>query len=101
MKFLQRHLENFTEARRARGDWRLLFLDAFKPHFDQLVVDVAWSKGYVVVYHGGGTTGVTQVNDTDCHGCLEKEYMEVEAHTLMHQQMLDPGDISRSRQQAH
>ena len=55
--------------------------------------------GYFTVYHGGCTTGVCQVNDTDLHGALEREYMECEAISFYHQQVVDTGNISRTRQQ--
>lgn len=99
VNFINRHLEDFGDQRRADGDWRLIFLDAFKPHLDDETTLALWRKGYIPVYHGGGTTGVAQVNDTDCHAAFEREYLNVEAQTLLDQQLIDPGDISRSRQQ--
>jgi hypothetical protein len=99
VSFIKKHLEDFTAERRAEKDWRLLYLDAFKPHLDESVASALWVKGFIPVYHGGGTTGVAQVNDTDCHGSFQREYLAVEAQTLLDQQLVDPHDISRSRQQ--
>ena len=46
------------------GRWRLLFCDAYRAHEDDAVLRLAWKHRYVVIMHGGGTTGVAQVNDT-------------------------------------
>ena len=100
LEFLQRHLPAWSEARAAAGDYRLLFLDAYAAHLDQQVADLAWSRGFIVVYHGGCTTGVCQVNDTDLHAALEAMYLECEAIAFHVQQEVDLCNISRSRQQA-
>lgn len=100
LDFFEKHADPFTVERQTQTDWRLMYMDAFKPHMDESVASALWSKGYVPVLHGGGTTGIGQVNDTDCHGKFEQVYLDVEAQSLLHQQLLDPSDISRSRQQA-
>jgi len=99
LRFLRRWLLPWTEDRALANDYRLLFLDAFAAHLDPQVADFAWGCGYVVVYHGGGTTGVAQVNDTDLHAELERAYIENEVQSFLVQQLHDPGNISRSRQQ--
>jgi hypothetical protein len=40
--------------------------------------------------HGGGTTGITQVNDTDLHQHLRRRYSELETADLLKQARLDP-----------
>ena len=72
VRFLQRWLRPWTKGREASADYRLLYLDAFAAHLDESVVDCAWGFGYFVVYHGGCTAGVTQVNDIDLHAALER-----------------------------
>ena len=99
IRFIETVMEDFTPERQQANDWRLLFLDAFAPHLDPAVVTAAWAKGYVVVYHGGGSTGVCQVNDTDCHASFETEYLNCESQSFMDRQMIDPSDINRSRQE--
>ena len=52
---------------RLQGDdmrWRLLFCDCYRPHEGDAVHRLAWRHRYIVIIHGGGTTGVCQVNDT-------------------------------------
>ena len=99
LAFLRRHLEEWTEQRSTDGDWRIMYLDAFKPHLAQEVQDFAWQRGYVLLYHGGGTTGITQVNDTDLHCEVENVYCHLEQVSFVDQQLVDPGHIGRTRQQ--
>lgn len=99
LEFLRRWLEEWTPAREAAHDWRLLYLDAFRAHLDPSISALAWERGYVAVYHGGCTTGITQVNDTDLHGQLESIYLELESISFAEQQLVDPGNIGRTRQQ--
>ena len=77
------HVLNFMDAalRRPVGDdgrWRLLFLDCYRAHEGDAILRLAWKHRYVVVIHGGGTTGVCQVNDTHLHAALSREYIELE-----------------------
>ena len=99
IKFLSRWLPAWTAERAAARDWRLLYLDAFAAHLTQRIRDLAFERGYVVLYHGGGTTGVCQVNDTDLHAAFEREYMDAECQSFFEQNLLDPGNIGRTRQQ--
>ena len=97
VQFLQRALPAWTEERAAAKDWRILYLDAYAAHFAQEVVDCAWAHGFVVLWHGAGTTGLMQVNDTHLHASFERIYLEMEAESFAHQQFWDPSDISRHR----
>ena len=60
------------------------------------VVDFAWARGYIFLFHYGGTTGVAQVNDTDCHQAFESTYFEFEQDAVNQRQLIDPGNINRS-----
>ena len=77
----------------------MLYPDAFGPHLTQRVRDLAFERGFVVGYHGGGTTGVVQVNDMDLHAAFEREYMDAECVSFFEQNLADPGNIARTRQQ--
>ena len=90
LAFLQRHLKPWTPERAAAHDWRILQLDAFRPHVDPAVFDMCRDHGYVLVLHGGGTTGVCQVNDTDIHGPFSAEYV-VREELSLHVQSLVQG----------
>ena len=97
-RFLRRHLPKFSAERKACGDYRLLYLDAYKAHFDRAIVDIAWERGFIVVYHGAGTTGLVQVNDTHNHNELENLYIRLEDESIAAAQEDNPGVVSRSRE---
>jgi hypothetical protein len=92
-------LEEWTPARQAANDWRILFLDMAASHLADDVDKFAASRGYCTLLHYGCTTGVAQINDTDLHGDLEAVYVELEQVAFHNRQLYDPGDISRSLQE--
>ncbi len=87
--FLDRHLEPWTDGR----DWRLLHCDAYKPHIATRLVDLCWSRGYILLLHGGGTTGVAQVNDTHLHHALSLDYQGLEMGFLARLMELAPREL--------
>ena len=98
LKYIDRWLEPWTELRAAHSDWRLLMLDVASSHCGPEVVALAHSRGYAILYHYGGTTGVAQVNDTDLHGELSSIYIDLEQTAFNNQQTVDPGNIGRTLQ---
>lgn len=96
--YLRKWLRPWTPERAKRSDYRILLLDVAGSHLGEEVVEVAWSFGYVVLYHYGCTTGVAQVNDTDLHGALEAAYLHMEQVSFNEQQLLEPGCVSRRPQ---
>ena len=54
IEFLTKHLEEWREGR----DWRILLADDFSAHKTPNVFNLAWSRGYILLIHGGG-----------CHSC--------------------------------
>ena len=42
----------------------------------------AFARDYVLVYHGGGCTGVSQCNDTHLHQKLIDRYQKIEQQDL-------------------
>ena len=97
--YLRRWLDPWTAERKASGDYRLLYLDVAKCHLGSKVAEVAWERGYVLLYHYGCTTGVAQVNDTDCHAAFESEYLEFEQISFNRRQSICPGDVNRTAQE--
>ena len=61
LAYLKVVLEEWTPARARANDWRILFCDAYSAHDSHAIRKLAWDRGYVMLYHGGGTTGVAQV----------------------------------------
>ena len=90
------YLKN-VRARPEGGDnrWRLLFCDCYRPHEGDAVLRLAWKHRYIVLIHGGGTTGVTRVNDAHLHGPLSKLYQELEMQDCFHQLSLNPHGCPR------
>jgi hypothetical protein len=43
-------------------------------HMDASVVELIESRGHVLLFHGGGTTGCVQINDTHMHQSVREEY---------------------------
>ena len=75
-------------SREDDGRWRLLFCDCYRAHEGDAVLRLAWQHKYVVLLHGGGTTGVAQVNDTHLHGALSKVYQDLEMKDCWEQMCL-------------
>ena len=45
----------------ASRKWRILMSDAYSAHLDVRVQELCWERGYLMVYIGGGCTGVLAV----------------------------------------
>ena len=92
--YREEHMLNFLEASleewKPGRQWRILLLDAYKPQQTENVRRLAWSKGYVLVNLGGGSTGVVQTNDTDCHEHQRREYTQKEMAELVRMARLRP-----------
>ncbi len=86
LAFLEEHLPPLTEGR----PWRILLCDAFAPQMSEAVRHLAWQRGYVLLVHGGGCTGVAQPNDTDLHLFLRRGYLTLEEADMLTQQRLNP-----------
>jgi hypothetical protein len=96
--YLDKWLRPWSAVRQKSGDYRILMMDIAASHVGAEVVDFAWARGYVTVYHYGCTTGIAQVNDTDCHGAFEAAYVALEQTSFVEQQLIDPGCVSRTPQ---
>ncbi len=76
-------------------------LDAYKPHLDCKVWQFAFEREYIIIPHGGGTTGIAQVNDTDIHQPFSAEYIAREQVELLEKMLRMPANWTptRSRQE--
>ena len=81
LNFLDLYLPKMTPGRR----WRIIMADDFRPHKSPNAFRLCWSRGYVLVVHGGGTTPVAQTPDTDENQHVKREYSAVETLELMRQ----------------
>ena len=79
IQFLSKHLDEWREGR----DWRILLADDFAPHKMENARQLAWSRGYILIIHGGGTTPVAQTCDTDLNQYVRKAYGILETQLLL------------------
>ena len=100
VSYLRKWLDPWTEARARRGDYRILMMDVAASHLSPELVDLAWSRGYCVLYHYGCTTAVAQVNDTHCHADYSAIFCEFELASMVQQRLFDPMNIGRTLQQS-
>ena len=98
LAFMNQWLKPWTPERQAAQDYRVLMLDVARSHIGEDVLDLAFLRGYVPLFHYGCTTAVAQVNDTDCHGAFQRVYVEFEQAAFARAQLYDPGNISRRPQ---
>jgi len=83
------YLDKVLPPLTAERGWRILLCDAYRPHMAQSLRRLAWERGFVVVWHGGGATPVCQANDTDLHHTLRQKYTEIEQGWMLREQALD------------
>ena len=55
-------------------------------------------RGYLYVGIGGGLTGDIQINDTDIHAPLKREYRKLEQELVINQLQSDPKKIPQPTQ---
>ena len=81
-------------------DAQCLYLDWFSAHLAEEVWDlVVNQKGHMEMFHGGGTTGMLQGNDTHVHEPLSKIFKRWEAEDVMRQRRQNPRKIPRRSRQ--
>ena len=56
----------------------VLLLDWYQGHLTEEVAELVRRKGHVLLFHGGGTTPFTQINDTHLHALLSSLLIETE-----------------------
>jgi len=99
LEFLEKWLEVWTPSRAERNDWRILYMDAYRAHMASDIADLCHSRGYILLFHYGCTTGIAQVSDTDLHEAFSRAYIDMESVSFLEKQILDPSDISRTLQE--
>ena len=89
LQYLRRHLRPWGPERR----WRILLLDAYKPHLCSEVRELCFSRGYLVIFIGGGCTCTLQINDTHIHHLLSRSYQNLEMTWIAEQMNEDPKSL--------
>ena len=85
--FLQKHLEPWTEGR----EWRILLADDYSAHKTENIWALCWSRGYLLLIHGGGATPVSQTPDTDLNETVRRLYGVQESGLLIEKMRLGQG----------
>jgi hypothetical protein len=60
------------------ADSCVMMLDYYSAHLHESVRELVHGKGHILMYHGGGTTPIEQVNDTHLHAKLSAQYKNME-----------------------
>ena len=63
--------------------WKILLADDFSAHKTDNVWALCWSRGYVLLIHGGGVTPVGQTPDTDLNEHVRRSYGNKESRLLI------------------
>ena len=79
IQFFEKHFEPWGPGRQ----WDIVLLDAYAPGLTDNVQRLCWSRGYIVITHGGGASMVAQTNDTDHHWYVRKRYIELATDRLI------------------
>ena len=56
----------------------IVMLDWFSGHLTDEVAELVRRKGHVLLFHGGGCTPFTQINDTHLHASLSRILLELD-----------------------
>ena len=70
IELLKKRLEPWRPGRR----WHALLADDYMAHKSDHVFQLCWSRGYVVLSHGGGNTPVAKTPDTDLNEHVRRQY---------------------------
>ena len=71
-------LHTLLPAARDSTESMVVLLDYFSAHLTHDVQQFIAERGHVVLYHGGGTTAFTQINDTHLHAQLQSCIIKLE-----------------------
>lgn len=77
----------------------ILLLDWYSAHLSPEVQDLVNRKGHVLLLHGGGVTGMEQVNDTHLHALVQRVMEELETVELYNQRRDNPSKVARLTRQ--
>ena len=78
----------------------VVLLDWFAAHLTDEVQDALRNMGHVVLYHGGGVTGLEQVNDTHLHATVQRFMEQLETAAMFEQRKRCPEKMASLTRQA-
>ena len=81
------------------ADSIILLLDWYSAHIDPRVQELVNRKGHILLLHGGGVTGMEQINDTHFHALVQRRMEELETVELYNQRKDNPSKVARLTRQ--
>lgn len=82
------------------SDSIIVMLDWYAGHLTDEVSACIRGMGHVPVFHGGGVTGLEQINDTHLHAVVQRELEQLETAEQHRQLKENPGRVPRLTRQA-
>ena len=77
----------------------MILLDWFSAHLSDEVQEAIRAMGHVVLYHGGGVTGLEQINDTHMHAQVQRTMEQLEVKLMSSARRASPEKIASLRRQ--
>ena len=77
----------------------MVMLDWFAAHTADTVRNLITRKGHVLLLHGGGVTGMEQINDTHLHALVQRRMEELETVEFFNQRRDNPSKVARLSRQ--
>ena len=77
----------------------VVMLDWFSAHLSAEVADAVRGLGHVLLYHGGGVTGLQQINDTHLHAVVQRMMEQLETAAMHRLRQADPQKIASFQRQ--
>ena len=77
----------------------VVLLDWFAAHLTDEVEQAIRDMGHVVLYHGGGVTGIEQVNDTHLHASVQRSMEQLETAFMLELRASAPEKMASLRRQ--
>ena len=82
MAFLN-SLEKWCEPWGPNRQWAFIHLDAYALGLTDNVQRLCWTRGYIVVTHGGGASMILQTNDTLHHKEVRSSFIDKQGQRMI------------------
>lgn len=90
LSFLDNRLMHWRRTRR----WEIFLLDAYAPGLADNVQRFCWSRGYALITHGGGASGVAQTNGADHHLHCRKRFIKLQHDRMIKKARVQCGGMA-------
>ena len=93
LEFLEKWLKKWPHGDNRRR-WEIFVLDAYAPGLTRNCQHKCWERGYVLIWHGGGSSMVTQTNDTDLHQEVRKRFVAAQEVLQVRKMQKEEGGVA-------